>query len=322
MWDVLVQFGVICLFIVCANILRRRVPFLRRSLIPTAVIGGFAALILRSVGWLDFININLLDGIVYHTMALGFIALALKQRYGKKKEISKESKINDGINSGATIVGTYLIQGIVGLGITLLLSVTIMTWLFPAGGILLGIAFGQGQGQASNFGRIYEELGFTGGQSFALSLASLGFIIAAVVSVIYINVLKKRGKISIEQIEEASKVTEPDPENEMPLSEPIDRMTMTIGTIMIVFMINFVFLFGLDRLLIESGLLGDFGVETVRPLLFGFNFIFALLFALLYKKVSLYKTLSHKNHCKNDLGNFTSVLNMSSLLSGYKISPI
>ncbi|MCL2570168.1 MAG: hypothetical protein FWE16_03095 [Firmicutes bacterium] len=286
-WSALVQFGAICMFIIFANILRRKIPFLRRSLLPTAVIAGFMALIFRSIGWLDFISIGFLDGITFHALALGFIALSLKRRYTEKNDqLHKKNRMSEGLNSGATIVGTYLVQGIVGLTVTILFAWTILSWLFPGSGLLLAIAFGQGPGQANNFGRIYEELGFSGGQSFALSLASIGFLVGSIVTVIYINILRKKGKISVEEIQKRSKESMDDEHaDEMPLSEPVDRMTMNIAVIMFIFMISAGFLFGFDRLFIASGLFGDFGVETLRPMMFGFNFIFAMLFAFGYKRI-------------------------------------
>ncbi|MCL2755827.1 MAG: hypothetical protein FWE45_02130 [Firmicutes bacterium] len=297
LWSGLVQFGVICLFIIVANILRRYIPFLRNSLLPTALIGGLIAFIFRSIGWLDFISQNFLDGITYHTMAIGFIALALKQQYGRKNDNMKKGMMKDGINAGATIVGTYLIQGIIGLGITILLAATFLPWLFEASGILTAIGLGQGQGQSNSFGRLYEELGFSGGQSFALSIASIGILIGSIISVIYINILKRKGKINIKQIEKASKIVEADTEDEIPLSEPVDRMTMTICVIMFIFMLTFAFLFGFNHIFIESGMFGEFGENTLRPLIFGFNFIVGMLFAFLYKKI--FKTLKRRGIIKH-----------------------
>ena len=300
-WNSLIQFGFICGLIVVANILRRKIPFLRKSLLPTALIGGFIGLIIKISGGLDWMNMTMLDGITYHTIALGFIAMALKQKYGKRGKLLRRETMKDGINSGATIVGVYLLQGIVGLFLTLILGLLFFDWLFPGGGILLALAYGQGPGQSNNFGRIYEDLGFEGGQSFALSLVAIGFLVASVVSVIFINIMRMKGKISVEEIEKSSKITETDPEDEMPLSEPVDRMTMNIGVIMLIFLATAGFLFGIDALLVQSGMLGDFGYNTLRPMLFGFNFMFAMIFALVYKKI--FVSLKSRGYIKHEYTN-------------------
>ena len=50
LWNVLIQFGILAAAIIAANILRRKIVFFRKSLMPTAVLAGFLLLILRSVG--------------------------------------------------------------------------------------------------------------------------------------------------------------------------------------------------------------------------------------------------------------------------------
>src|SRR5699024_11683025 len=56
---------------------------------------------------------------------------------------------------------------------------------------------GQGTGQALNFGAIYEQAGLEGGANFGLTIAALGFLVACIGGVIYINVMHKKGKIVI-----------------------------------------------------------------------------------------------------------------------------
>ena len=72
---------------------------------------------------------------------------------------------------------------------------------FPASGILLAMGFGQGPGQANNVGSTYEALGFVGGQSYGLSIAASGFLIACTVGVFFLN---KRKKKNVTYIDETS----------------------------------------------------------------------------------------------------------------------
>ena len=39
-WSVMVQFGIIMSILLLANVMRRRIPILKQSLLPVAVIGG------------------------------------------------------------------------------------------------------------------------------------------------------------------------------------------------------------------------------------------------------------------------------------------
>jgi len=298
-WDLTIQFGTICLILLFSNILRRKIGFLRKSFLPTAVIGGFIALGLRVGGLLNFIDIQVLNAITYHALNIGFIALALKRSYGTEK-----SKKGSSYKAGLTIVGTYLLQGVVGLAITTFVGLIIMPSLFQAAGILLPLGFGQGPGQANNFGTIFEtQNGFVGGQSFGLSIASLGFVVACLVCVIWINFrIKKKGLILRTEKSDLSASENINPSDEVPLSEAVDKFTLQIGIVMLVFMLSFLFMWGFDNLFISSNILGTFGVKTVRPLLWGFNFIFGTLIAMLFKKVFVVlkkKGIAKREYCNN-----------------------
>ena len=54
LWNLIIQVGLIALFLLLANLLRRKIPFFRKSLMPTAVLAGFLFLILRTAGLLIF----------------------------------------------------------------------------------------------------------------------------------------------------------------------------------------------------------------------------------------------------------------------------
>ena len=127
---------------------------------PIGVMAGFLILILKSFGVLN-INVQLMEILVYHCIALGFIAMSLRTT----KEGTEKKGDLTGAKSGALIVSTYLIQGIIGLVITITLAFTFMPDFFMAAGIILPMGFGQGPGQASNVGSTYENLGFVNGQS-------------------------------------------------------------------------------------------------------------------------------------------------------------
>jgi ESS family glutamate:Na+ symporter len=169
------------------------------------------------------------------------------------------------------------------------MAATIFPNLFPAAGIILPLGFGQGPGQANNFGTNYEIIyNFIGGKSWGLSIASLGFVWATIPGVIYLSRLKKNGKLILnnskknlaDEIEQIHGL--PD---EIPLAEAIDKFTVQVSLVMLVFVTTFGFMYGIDQLFLESGMLGSFGVNTLRPLIWGFNFIFGTLFALLYKQI-------------------------------------
>ena len=162
LWNPIIQIGIIAALILLANVLRRKLPFIRKTLMPTAVLAGFLMLILRSTGALKM-DTGFLEMLTYHALGIGFIALTLR--------IPQKGSASGGLigsKSGALIVSTYLVQALTGLVVSLILAYTFMPNLFKASGILLPMAYGQGPGQANNVGSTYEALGFAGGRSFGL----------------------------------------------------------------------------------------------------------------------------------------------------------
>jgi ESS family glutamate:Na+ symporter len=139
----------------------------------------------------------MLELITYHTLALGFIASAFKSSKGKLNGKRAVEIFNTGVNT----VSTYLLQAVCGFAISLV-AVYFVKDFFPAAGVLLPFGYGQGTGQALNYGTIYEGMGFTGGKSFGLTIAALGFISASIGGVIHLNVLRKKGKIGNSKYEE------------------------------------------------------------------------------------------------------------------------
>ncbi|TVP96249.1 MAG: hypothetical protein EA374_01980 [Acholeplasmatales bacterium] len=292
-WEGIVLFGVLAVLLLFANVLRRKIPFLRRSLLPTAVIAGFLGLLLKETvyAWLVdearyTITLDQLRVITYHTIALGFIALGLKVKAVMDIKVPKSRSFF----SGMLIVSLYLIQGFVGLSLTILLGYTIMPDLFRAAGMLLPMGFGQGPGQAQNIGNVYEvTYGFAGGTTFGLAIASAGFLWASIAGVIYLNVLKRKGLIDATAEHKSVLVSSQEIESpdEIPVSEAIDKFSIQVSLVLMVYLATFGFIYGVAAWM-DTGVLGDFGIQTIKPLVVGFNFIFGMLLALLFKQIFLW----------------------------------
>lgn len=281
LWNGIIQLGLLAAMLLLANVLRRKLAFFRKSLMPTAVLAGFLALIFRVAGLLK-LELGLMEMITYHTIAIGFIAMSL-QVPDKNEAVAKGDFT--AAKSGALIVSTYLIQGLVGLIITICLAHTVMPGLFKAAGILLPMGYGQGPGQANNVGSTYATLGFAGGQSFGLSIAAMGFLCACIVGVIYLNILKRRGKIAVADRKAVSgQVTVDDfqNENEIPISESVDKFSVQFALILLIYLATFLVSKGLTALLATylPGL-----SKTVGALVWGFNFIIGSLLAIVCRNL-------------------------------------
>jgi ESS family glutamate:Na+ symporter len=279
LWNTVIQAGIIAGILLGANVLRRKVSFVKKALIPTSVLGGFLLLFIRTSGFV-LVSGELLEMITYHGIAIGFIALSLRTL---KNDGAADSLA--GLKSGALIVSCYVLQGIMGLVITLILFATVMPGLFTAAGILLPMGYGQGPGQANNIGASYEALGFVGGHSFALSLAAAGFLSACIVGFIYLNILQHKKLIVREGSSDisGSVMTEIfQDEKEIPLSESVDKLSIQVALILLVYILSYLLIRGLSCLV---SFLGPDVERTVSSLLWGFNFIFGSIIAMLLRFV-------------------------------------
>jgi len=293
LWLPVKDFLFLSLFLIIAIILKNKINIFKRFLIPTAIIGGFIGLVYRSVlefttgaGELGVLKLNpdFLGNLVYHLMAIGFISLALKER-----EITLKDDKKDNVNTGLAITSAYLIQGILGFGLSLLMAYTLLPKLFPPFGLLLPLGFAQGPGQAFSIGTSWESLGFANGGNIGLSIATIGYLWAIILGIPLINFLvRKKEKLRLAGLEkDIIPATEPRKDIEEKHTENIprrifiDSLSVQIVLIGIVYLITYFILKG-----ITVGLrpLGDYG-DTVSQLLWGFHFVIATMIAMLVRLI-------------------------------------
>ena len=286
-WGVLNLVAVLLGSLLAANSLKKLIPALKRSLIPSSVLGGIllliVAVIYESITGNNMFNTDFFGGngagvleiLTYHGLALGFIATTLKPSEGKfGKQRSREI-----FDTGVTTVSTYLLQGILGLAITLI-AASLVKNIFAAAGILLPFGFGQGTGQALNYGNIYEqEHGFVGGRSFGLTIAALGFLSASIGGVIHLNLLRRKGlKYDWGHEEEETKslsLQDVQSPNEIPMNGSIDKLTMQLVLICLAYLMAYGMMAGLGRL-----------VSSLKSILYGFNFLLGVISASIMKAIN------------------------------------
>ena len=279
-WNVIIQFGYIAGVVLFCNFIRRKYSFIKRSMMPVAVMAGFIILFSKYIGIVK-INHDFMEILTYHGIALGFIAMSLRV-----PEALSAAKKGTGFKSGAVIVSTYMVQGVTGLIITILLGYTFMPNMFKAAGLLLPMGYGQGPGQANNIGASYQSMGFTGGHSFGLAIAAMGYIVACVVGVIMLNILRRRGKIKIEDaeaVEEENYTTDFfHSKGEMPISESIDKLSVQLAMVLLVYAVTYLVSRAITGGIsaISAGLAG-----TVNTLIWGFNFIIGSALAMLLRAI-------------------------------------
>ncbi len=305
-WSTILLVSVLLGSLLAGNIVKKSIPFMSNSLIPTSVIGGAILIIIAAIyKWITG-NVMFdtaifggngtatLEMITYHALALGFIASTLKTSEGK---LTKQ-RTNEIFNTGVTTVSTYLLQAIIGLAITLVAALAI-NGFFKAAGILLPFGYGQGTGQAMNYGNIYEQdYGFDGGKSFGLTIAALGFLSASFGGVIHLNIMKKRGTLKLSDKKDKLNNEIVESENEIPMQESIDKLTIQVALIFMSYVLTYVFMNLLGRLL-----------PGMKSTIYGFNFLLGVLSATLVKAImKFFKKIStqKKDYTNNFLLTRTS----------------
>lgn len=308
-WSVLMIVVVLLASLLVGNVLRYFVPALKKTLIPVSVLGGIFLLIISTITYYCagdyFFNLPLFGGngsdgrtsgmgvletITYHCLGIGFVATGMRS---SRKKFDKK-RAGEIFDSGVTTVNGYLIQAFFGLAVTLICAYLIHTeGLISAAGILLAFGFGQGTGQALNYGNIYEkEYGFAGGGNFGLTVAALGFLVACIVGVIYINVMRRKGFIKVEEREKGNSLSDYEDENEISVVSSMDKMTVQIAIVLAVYGASFGIMYGLSAL-----------IPSLASTLFGFNFFIGVLLTIPVKAV-LNKLYAKKIIKKQIVNNF------------------
>jgi len=280
-WLFMVQLGLLLLFLMAGNIIRRTVPLFRKCLIPSALLGGAILLVVNIIAKQVFnfpiVNNRIMQVITYHCLAIGFAAMSLKT----EKSTHKTNKAQV-LEFGALQGGTYMLQASVGLGITILMFLLtrhggqVISYVC---GLILPLAYGQGPGNALswdiNFTNIPATM-FAGNGSFGLSLASIGFVVASVFGVIYINIYKKRGSLFVRKIRPSGEIIDQTNPcgNEIPDNESVDKFTIQAGFVALAYALSFGFMYLL-------GIASDF----TNSIAWGFNFLWASLAAMLIRFV-------------------------------------
>jgi glutamate:Na+ symporter, ESS family len=285
-WGIITYFLLIGILMFIAKLLKTYVPGLNKVVIPTALLGGTIGLVLSLIlgpiliGEESLIDVEQMGYIVYHALAIGFIALALK-----KEPTQIKKKI---WSTGMLITSTYALQAVIGILIVFLF----FSDNFIGSGMLVALGFGQGPGLALSIGTMWNPMMDGNGASLGLSYAFLGFVFGGFVGVFLINIIsKKRGITKPRKYDEESvnkQTIEIDTIKEISV---LDGLTTQGIIISIIYGLVYLTLYFANRGLSNIGSIG----ATIFGLLKGFNFIIGIMYALLYKVILNFLEKKGKN---------------------------
>lgn len=296
-WTFVVQAGLLLLFLMLGNILRRKIPLFRNCLIPSALLGGGLLLVVDIICaqfGVTLVDNRIMQVVTYHCLAIGFAAMTLKTEKSSHK--TNRAQV---VEFGALQGGSYMLQAFVGLGITIIMFLitqygdNVISYI---SGLILPLAFGQGPGNALSWDINFTNTSatqFAGNGSFGLSLASIGFVVASVFGVLYINIQKKRGGLQVRNTKQTEEIVDQTNPNgsEIPDNESVDKFTIQAGFVALAYALSFGFMCLL-------GVISDF----TNSIAWGFNFLWASLAAMLIKFVVTKlrkKNIMHRDYINN-----------------------
>lgn len=283
-WKVVIDAGAISIALILATLLRARVRFFQKYLIPNALTAGFLLLpvynyLFPAMGY----DQNKLGELVYHLLNLSFISMSLRAAPPKLKDHKGGGVL--GMSTG--ILLGYATQALLGLGLTLFF----LPKIFPAFGLFLPLGFALGPGQAFAIGKGWESMGFTGASSIGLTFAAIGYIWASFGGVFLINHGIKKGWIKSELLSSMKDKTmltgivargqEPPVGARLTTdSEAIDSFSFHVAVVVLTYFLSYLLLSGLTMAL---SLLGKAG-QDLAVNLWGINFIFSSITAIIMRK--------------------------------------
>jgi len=307
-WNSMNYFVLLGVLLFIAKIIKEKLPFLNKVIIPTALIAGFIGLLLSN-GFLNVITIDregILHNIVYHALAIGFISLSLKR---DKNPTNKKVW-----STGMIIVMAYLLQAVIGVTIVAIL----FSDIFLGAGLLLPLGFGQGPGLATSIGIGYAEgVGnLIEGGALGATIASLGFLIGGTVGVASLNFLARKHNLKVEKVHKENSTTKETFEfDSIKELRVFDALTAQIAIIFVIYAMVYITLVILENHFLP--LFGDIG-NTFIDVAHGFNFLIGILYALLFKKIL--DAFERKGMNINFLTNNYILSNISSLAFNFLIA--
>lgn len=192
----------VSILLALGTLLRAKVSFLQKGLIPSSLIGGLIGFALMNMnvigmptadGWI-VIPPAVFSVMVYHLFAFGFVGIGLMQ-HGKTHAATKAHWLRSGALWMALIYClVYAVQGVTGKGIFELFKLVSGQDIFTGFGYLVAPGYAQSPGAAQAFGTIWENTyGVQGATSVGLAFGAMGFLVAVLFGIPLANRGIKKG---------------------------------------------------------------------------------------------------------------------------------
>ncbi len=233
------------------------------KIIPFSIVAGLIGFVLQNTGVIT-LDQQALERIVYHGLALTFIAIGLQ----KPPETAKNQ---DAIAMGLGMSIMAVLQGLTGIICISILSI-LGNASHPGLALLLPLGLNQGPGQALSMGNAWETTGLHDGGQIGLIMAASGFLWAIIFGIPFALYGKNKGWLEQSKYLKKQETTE--------TSGDVNTHIIVIATI---YLATFGILYILNDILAEK--------PKIMSMLWGFHFLIALLLSLttrsLWSKINL-----------------------------------
>lgn len=186
---------ILIVVLVVARVIKRGTKYLQRYFIPSALVGGFGALLLSDqvLGWIPTEITDewsaypkLLINVVFAGLFLGHIIPGAREVWQKSAPM---------IAFGNTLAWGQYVIGIV-------LTVVLLGPVFgapPMTGALIEVGFEGGHGTAAGLAPTFEKLGWPEATDIALGLATVSIVVAIFSGILILNIHHRRSGHTIDE---------------------------------------------------------------------------------------------------------------------------
>ncbi|MEF8848102.1 MAG: hypothetical protein V5A68_03110 [Candidatus Thermoplasmatota archaeon] len=194
-----IVFAGLGIFLLVGMLFRSKIGFFQRYLIPSCLIGGFIAMILRNLGLLPMMSSDLLQTLIYHLFNVSFISVGLTPPVkNMKKGVKGIEKIRGPLGMGLMQGVVFPMQAVLG-GLMTIVFVFFGFNLFSTFGFLTSLGFTEGPGQALSLGQSWEQIAggaYIHSTTVGLAFAAIGFFFAFFIGVSLVNWAIRKGLAS------------------------------------------------------------------------------------------------------------------------------
>lgn len=185
-FESMLVFGCLAIMLLTGVLLRAKITFFQRFLIPSCLIGGILGIILLNIGVMHVPVANL-ETFAYHFFNISFISVGLTRNEASPTTAKSRIHIFKApLWMALTQSVIFPLQAIAGGAFVALFGLFGIK-LFPTFGFLAPLGFEEGPGQALSIGKVWQGFGFEHATTIGLTFAAMGFFFSFFVGVPLVN---------------------------------------------------------------------------------------------------------------------------------------